>query len=1003
MEYKTLAEIAGTSGRRRVQFSSLMQRRVHNILLVSSLYDSFTFQEDGNLGEMLFSEYQELNLSSAPAFSRVSTAEEAIAVVRREPPDLVITMPRVGEMDVFEFGRQLKEIAPELPVVLLAYDTRELALLEARDDHFGVDRIFVWLGDARLFLTIIKWVEDALNAGPDTELSGLKIILLVEDSVHFYSVFLPMLYTEIVQQTQTLMGEGVNRMQRLLRMRARPKVLLAASYEEAWDIYETYSDHILGVMTDARFPHAGRCDASAGVDLIRAIHSDRDDIPVLLHSNEPENADIAQEVGATFVNKSSPTLLHEIRGFLRTYLGFGDFVFRMPNGEIVTTAGNLKQLAIALNEVPDESIMYHAGRNDFSMWLMARTEFDLAKAIRPISVSEFDTAVALRTYLLRAVKEYRTRVRTGLVQEFYSDSFDEEGAFTRIGVGSLGGKGRGLAFMNSLIGEYEVEHRIPGVRIGVPPTTVVATDVFERFMDANNLSPLALSNADDAAIRHAFLEATLPGATRDELRTFLERVTYPLAVRSSSLLEDSSYQPFAGIYQTYMLPNSNPDIDVRLGELCHAIRLVYASTYCADSKSYIESTPNRLEDERMAVVVQQVTGRRHGDYLYPDIAGVARSYDYYPVKGLRSEDGVASAVLGMGRMVVDGGKCIRFSPIQPRRLFQFSSTQAYLENAQRQFFALDMTKPAPVHEPLILADSNLALLDLETAMEHGTLAPVGSTYSSENDRVYEGVYRDGVKLVTMAGVLSGDAFPLPKVLSFLLDIGQAGFSTHVEIEFAVSLSREEGVPHEFTFLQIRPLVFDVSTEEIELAEIHPEDTICISGSTLGHGQIKGIRDIVFVRPDTFDRAKTVAMADEVGRVNRQLRDEGRPYLLVGPGRWGSADHWLGIPVTWSHISGARCIVETQMEGITVEPSQGTHFFQNITSFGIGYFTLGGPGVSSHFDPDWLMAQTPESESQHVRHLRVADELEIVVNSRSSFGVIMKPGRSVLPDKGDEKS
>ncbi len=1003
MEYKTLAEIAGTSGRRRVQFSSLMQRRVHNILLVSSLYDSFTFQEDGNLGEMLFSEYQELNLSSAPAFSRVSTAEEAIAVVKREPPDLVITMPRVGEMDVFEFGRQLKGIAPDLPVVLLAYDTRELALLEARDDHFGVDRIFVWLGDARLFLTIIKWLEDHLNAAPDTELSGLKVILLVEDSVHFYSVFLPMLYTEIVEQTQTLMGEGVNRMQRLLRMRARPKVLLAATYEEAEELYRKHRDHILGVMTDARFPHGGKCDAGAGADLIRAIHSDRDDIPMLLHSNEPENAEVAREIGATFVNKSSPTLLHEIRGFLRTYLGFGDFVFRMPGGEIVATAGNLKQLVAALKEVPDESIMYHAGRNDFSMWLMARTEFDLAKAIRPIGVSEFATAVDLRAYLLRVVKEYRARARAGLVQEFYSDSFDEEGAFTRIGAGSLGGKGRGLAFMHSLIGEYEVEHSVRGVRISVPPTTVVATDIFERFMEDNDLSFLALSDADDADIRHAFLGAKLPQETRDELRAFLERVTYPLAVRSSSLLEDSSYQPFAGIYQTYMLPNSDPDIDVRLGELCRAIRLVYASTYCADSKSYIESTPNRLEDERMAVVVQQVTGLRHGDYLYPDIAGVARSYDYYPVKGLKPEDGVASAVLGMGRMVVDGGKCIRFSPVQPRRLFQFSSTQAYLENAQREFFALDMAKPAPVHEPLIEADSNLALLDLESAMAHGTLAPVGSTYSSENDRVYEGVYRDGVKLVTMAGVLSGDAFPLPKVLAFLLDIGQAGFSTHVEIEFAVNLSREEGVPHEFTFLQIRPLVFDVSTEEIELNEIHPEDTICISGSTLGHGQIKGIRDIVFVRPDTFERASTVAMADEIGKLNRQLRDEGRPYLLIGPGRWGSADHWLGIPVTWSHISGARCIVETQMEGITVEPSQGTHFFQNITSFGIGYFTLGGPGVSSHFDPDWLMAQTPVSESEHVRHLRIPDELEIVVNSRSSFGVIMKPGESVLPDKGDNKS
>ncbi|MCD4691110.1 PEP/pyruvate-binding domain-containing protein, partial [bacterium] len=554
-----------------------------------------------------------------------------------------------------------------------------------------------------------------------------------------------------------------------------------------------------------------------------------------------------------------------------------------------------------------------------------------------------------------------------------------------------------------LIGEYEIEHRMPGIAIHVPPTTVVATDIFERFMESNDLSLLALSDADDDSIRRAFLEAELPKETRQELRVFLERVTYPLAVRSSSLLEDSSYQPFAGIYQTYMLPNSNADIDVRLEELCRAIRLVYASTYCADSKSYIDSTPNRLEDERMAVVVQQLAGRRHGDYVYPDIAGVARSYDYYPVKGLKPEDGVASAVLGLGRMVVDGGRCVRFSPTEPRRLFQFSSTETYLENAQREFYALDMAKPAPVHDPLLKPDSNIALLDLGTAMEHDTLAPVGSVYSPENDRVYEGVYRDGVRLVTMAGVLSGDRFPLPKVLSFLLEIGQAGFSTHIEIEFAVNLSQTEDAPHEFTFLQIRPLVFDVSTEELELAEVHTEDTICVSGSTLGHGQIKGIRDIVFVRPDVFDRAKTVDVADEVGQLNRRLRSEGRPYLLIGPGRWGSADPWLGVPVSWSHISGVRCIVETQMEGITVEPSQGTHFFQNITSFGIGYFTMGAGDAISNLDHDWLMAQVPETETEYVRHLQLPDELEIIVNSRSSFGVIMKPAMSVLPDRGDEVS
>ena len=996
MEFRALEEIAGRIERKRVPFSDLMPWRVRRILLVSSLYDSFTFQEDGNLGEMLFSEYQELNLSSAPNITRVSTAEEAVEAVRETNPDLVITMPRVGEMDVFEFGRTVKEIAPGLSVVLLAYDTRELAFLKDRGRPDSIDRIFVWLGDARVFLAIIKWTEDQMNMRHDAEVAGVKAIVLVEDSVRFYSSYLPMLYAEIMEQTQALMVEGVNRMQQLMRMRARPKVVLATSYEEGRELHESCRDSLLGVIVDASFPRGGRVDPSAGLDFVRMVKRHDPNTPALMQSTDPTNAEGAHAAGAAYIAKTSPTLLKELRGFMRAHLGFGDFVFSDPAGKEHARASDLRGLMEAVRSVPEESILFHADRNDYSTWLMARTEFDLAKAFRARATREFATTDDLRDYLISSVRDYRMRARAGLVEEFSSETFEEETAFTRIGSGSLGGKGRGLAFINSLLNAYEIEDRLPGVHITVPQTAVVATDVFDQFMRETGLAEFALEETDDTKIRTAFLSARLPRGTREELRAFLSRVRYPLAIRSSSLFEDSSFQPFAGIYRTYMIPNHDDDTDVRLDELCRAIRLVYASTYSNDSKSYIESTPNRLEEEKMAVVIQAVAGCRHDDYVYPDFAGVARSYDFYPIKGMKPEDGVASVALGLGRTVVDGGRCVRFSPAQPRRLYQFSSTGDYLKNSQREFYALDLSRPAPVAAPTEGPEANLALLDLDVAERHGTLGPVGSTFSQQNERVYEGVGRPGVRLVTMAGVLSGDWFPLPESLRFLLDVGKAGFTCHVEIEFAVCLSDVPGEAHRLSFLQIRPLVFGATAEIIDLSAVRNEDTICRSGSALGHGHLQNVRDIVYVRRDTFDRSKTVAIAGEVGAINGKLRKTGRPYLLIGPGRWGSADQWLGIPVRWSQISGARSIVETELEDVTAEPSQGTHFFQNITSFGIGYFTVAARDPESFIDRDWLCGHPAETETEHVRHITLREPLEIVIDSRSGRGAVMKPGRHVSP-------
>ncbi|MBD3236789.1 MAG: histidine kinase [Candidatus Eisenbacteria bacterium] len=993
MEIRSLETLVERRAGRAVDYHALMPRRVRNILLVASPYDSFTFEEDGALSEALFSEYLELNLRYAPSIEKAANADEAIARLGASSFDLVISLTRVGEMDVREFGRRAHEVVPDVPVILLAYDTRELSLLASRQTP-GIDRIFVWQGDVRLFLAIIKYVEDRLNAAHDAESAGVKTIILVEDSIRFYSAYLPMLYTEIVAQTQKLMAEGVNRMQQLLRMRARPKILLCDCYEEAHELYQRYRGHVLGVIADARFPREGAVDRQAGFAFGQMVKQDDPNVPVCIQSSERHNEAAAHAMGAAFIDKRSPTLLREVREFMRDFLGFGDFIFRRPDGRVVRRARDLRELLEAVREVPDETLLYHATRNDYSTWLMARTEFDLAKALRPRRADEFGSAQQLRDYLLAALRDYRDETRAGLVAEFTSRSFDLESRFVRIGDGSLGGKGRGLAFMNSLLRTYAIESAVPGVRIFIPPTVVLATGVFDQFMHDADLTRVALGDHDDARIRAAFLDAELPPTTRDALRTFLERVDYPLAVRSSSLLEDSSFQPFAGVYETYMLPNNHPDLEVRLDELSRAVRLVYASTYYVDSRSYIESTPNRLEEEKMAVVIQQIVGRRHEQYVYPDLAGVARSYDYYPMEEMAAEDGVASVALGLGRTVVEGGRCVRFSPAQPQKLYQFATPRDYLDGTQREFFALDLGRSASGGDPLERPDANLTVLDLEAAERHETLGPVGSVYSPENEVVYEGISRPGVKLISMAGVLSGSYFDLPRTLRFLLDLGQAGFSCHVEMEFAVQLRQRPDDPHEFAFLQIRPLVFGATGRDIDFGEVPREATICHTDMALGHGRFEDVRDLVYVRPDTFERSQTRAVAAEIGALNAELREAGRPYVLIGFGRWGSADPWLGIPVGWSQISGVRCIVEADLQDISVAPSQGTHFFQNLTSFGLGYFTVHTRDDRDFLDLPWLAAQPAQQASEHLRHLRFAEPLEIVVDGRSGRGVIMKPGEQL---------
>ncbi|MCP4680225.1 MAG: histidine kinase [Deltaproteobacteria bacterium] len=994
MRYRALESIAPEREKKKVVYDSLMLRRVRNILLVASQYDSFTFEEDGRLTEALFSEYLELNLRYAPNIVRVSTAEDALDELETGSFDLVISMLRVGDMDVAEFGRAASRLESGLPIVLLTYNTRELELLQDLGRLPGIDRVFVWLGDVRLFLAIIKYVEDRINVIHDARAAGVQSIILVEDNPRFYSAYLPLAYTELVRQTQNLMVDGLNRMDKMIRMRARPKLLLATSYEEGENLFRLNRNHVAGVILDAAFPKDGKLDDGAGIQFAKMVRETAPDRPVLIQSSDVANKTLAHSLGAHFINKRSTNLLRGVRRFMRDHMGFGDFIFRMPGGKEIGRSGDLSTLIEKLAEIPVESLIYHVARNDFSTWLMARTEFDLAKVLRPRRVEEFDSPEDIRRYLIAEIDMYRDRSRAGVVADFSRGTFKASSGFMRIGSGSLGGKGRGLAFMYSLLEQSKAVEKSADLNIFVPPTVVVATGVFDEIMLRTELTDVAFGESSDEEIARVFIETDLPEKVLESLRTFLGRAHYPLAVRSSSLLEDASYQPFAGLYRTYMIPNNHEDIEVRLLQLTDAIKLVYASTFYANARSYIVSTPNRLEEEKMAVVIQQVVGRRRGNYVYPDIAGVVRSYNFYPMDGMRPEEGVASVVLGLGKAVVDGGRSIRFSPKQPRRLYQFSSAKDTLASAQREFLALDLSND-DVEVDYSSEEMCLTSLDLDMAEKDGILPMVGSVYSNENEAIYDGTSRPGVRLVTMAGVLKAGVYPLAETLTRLLEVGVDGFSSHVEIEFAANIREDRDAPHEFAFLQIRPVVVGSRSQDINADSINSDDTICLSHKALGNGLIEDVCDIVYVPLEGFERNKTVEIAGEIGSVTGRLRAEERPFMLIGPGRWGSADRWLGIPVVWSQISGVRCFVETDMADIRVTPSQGTHFFQNITSLGIGYFTLNFDDDGGILNSDWLDAEPAEFETENIRHLRYPEPLEIVVSGRSGMGVVMKPGSSVF--------
>jgi len=964
------------------EFQDLMRFRVLDILLVATPYDAFVLEEAGELSERMLGEFRNLDLHYAPGLTAVATGAEAIELAKRQRRfNLLITTPQLADMNAVELAAAVRNAGLDVPVVLLARDSRELGVFAHRYGLDGLERAFVWQGDARILVAIVKSVEDRRNVANDSHAVGVQVILLVEDSARQYSSFLPAMYTELFQHSQRVVLEGLNLSQKILRMRARPKILLCTTFEEAETAFHEYAEEVLGIVSDVEFPRRGVKSPTAGAEFARLVRSSYPDIPILLHSSQPENEALARQLGASFLLKGSPLLLEELGRVMLEDFGFGDFVFRLPDGSEIDRAGDVKALEEKLRSVPAESVRFHAARNHFSRWLKARTAFGLAHALRPRRPDEYPSIEAVRDYLMAAIAAHREEQGKRLVADFDRATFDLSSDFYRIGGGSLGGKARGLAFVRRLISERGLRRRWPGVEVAVPMAAVLGTDVFDRFLAENDLRRFAIECDDDSELAERFQAAPFPHSAELDLAAFLGRVRHPLAVRSSSLLEDSQHQPFTGVYDTLMLPNDDDSVERRLRQALAAVKAVYASTFSRAAKAYLRATTYRLEEERMAVILQRIIGSPRGSRFYPTFSGVARSHNFYPTGPMRAEDGIAAVALGLGRTVVEGGSCLRFCPRYPQHVPQLASARGALASTQCDFWALPMATGGG-HETM-----REEAFSLEVAEQDGVLASVGSTYSHENDSLTDGTGRPGTRVVTFAPILKQHRLPLAEILSAVQREGSRGMGSAVEIEFAVDVA-DSGA--EFGILQMRPLALATAREAMELDSRDHEHAVCYSTRVLGNGRLDSLFDVVWVDFHAYDRARSREVAAEIARLNGQLVAERRPYVLIGVGRWGSRDPWLGIPVTWDQVAGARVIVEAGLRDISVTPSQGSHFFQNLTAFEVGYFTIGEHGDDGFVDWQWLAAQPTLSERGAVRHLRCATPLVVKMDGRSGNGVVLQP-------------
>ncbi len=967
-------------------FHELMPKKIGEILLVSTLYDACIMEEDGRLAERLIHEYQGLSLSEPPRLTWVSSAEEAFRYLDRKWFDLVITMRRLADMDVYAFGEQLKKQYPQLPVILLTHTAPDPRCTPAQPSPPGIDRTFVWSGNTDLILALVKSVEDQLNVDDDIETAQVRVILFIEDSPIYLSTLLPVLYREVMQQTQAVMEQGLNEEHKLLTMRARPKILAAESFEEATRLYERYLPFLLGVISDVRYPQHCELKDDAGITLLSRIKREQPDIPLLLTSAEPSNAEAAARIPAMFIDKNSPSLHDDVRAFLTGHLGFGDFVFRLPTGREIARVSTMHSFEKVLPTIPTESFYYHWSRNDFSRWLFARSEIILASKLRPATDNDFSGDVeGMRRFIIANISARRRRIQEGLVASFDTCGFDVDTEFLKIGKGSLGGKARGLVFLSNLLHRHPDLHRkYPQVNISFPRTLVITTEGFDAFIADNHLQGLKETELTDSDVAELFLRAEFPAWLEERLHQYLSQVNLPLAIRSSGLLEDNHYQPYAGLYRTYMLPNNHSDLAARLEQLVTAIKLIYASTYFRGPRAFAARAPHGPEREKMAIIIQRVIGKQYGDYFYPALSGVAQSQNYYPVPPMKTEEGVAHIALGLGKTVMEGGKVLRFAPRYPTTLPQFSSVEDILNNAQRYFYALKMKNSGLKLD----MDETSTLQRREVAEAEGEdpVKLLASTYSPVEHCIRDSAMMPGPKLLTFAQVLKYKRYPLAEILSDVLEIAQKGMGCEVELEFSMNLGSDLDQRPELSLLQIRPMASEETLTEVAISPDEIAKAFCYSTHALGNGRKRDLADILYVKPQVFDTVRMLEIAREIGELNAALSRRGRKYLLIGPGRWGSGDRWLGIPVGWADISAVGAIVETTTPQLKAEPSQGSHFFHNITSLGISYLVV-TPQGGDFLDWNWLQSLSPAHETFHVAHLQLDAPMILKLDGKKSLGVI----------------
>ena len=976
---------------RETEFHKLMQKRIFTVLLIATPYDSFMLEEDGRVEEQVYFEYVGLHLSSPPRFVKAVDYEEAKRFLKEMSFDLIIAMPGVDVSETFREAKIIDAEYPQIPFVVLTPFSKEVRRRIANEDLAGVDYVFSWLGDVDLILAIIKLIEDRMNAENDILNIGVQCIVVVEDSIRFYSSVLPHLFKYLFLQSRTFSTEALNEHERMLRMRGRPKVLLARDFEEAQALYDKYGEHILGVVSDMRFPHAGEKDPHAGLVLAETLHESYPFVPVIIESQESENKELVEKEGYIFLDKNSKTFPQDFRKAVEQNFGFGDFVVKDPvSGKEIMRIPDLKTLQKQVFNIPADALYAHCSNNDISRWLYSRALFPIAEILENKKFTHIDQADSIKELIFDGIVKYRKMKNRGVVAVFVKDRYDHYSNFQRIGEGSLGGKGRGLAFIDQIIKRHPECDDLKGVQITIPRTIVLCTDIFDQFMEYNGLYRIGLSREPDSEILSQFLKAKLPEYLIDDFKALFDVLDKPLAVRSSSLLEDSHYQPFAGIYSTYMIPFLK-DKDEMLRLLCDAVKGVYASVFFADSKAYMNATSNVIEQEKMAIIIQEVAGEWHGEYYYPSFSGVGRSINYYPVGEEKAEEGVAEVAAGLGKYIVDGSMALRFSPKHPGHALQTSTMELALRDTQRHLFGL--SNKAPESDEFSTDDGfNIRKISVGEAFETGALRYMVSTYDANDHVLRDTDWGKGRKVLTFANILKQGVFPLADAVNFMLSTGQYQMGRPVEIEFAgiinpdATSSEKKGIIY---WLQIRPIVDKKEMLDDSIMEADDKELLLRSETALGHGVMDNVRHIVYVKQKDFNSSNNPALAMEVERLNKGFIENSEPYILIGPGRWGSSDSALGIPVKWPQIAGARLIVETSLPGYRIEPSQGTHFFQNLTSFGVGYFTVDPEGGNGYFDIDQLDALPAKYESEAIRVVEFPEPLTIAINGKKGKGIVKR--------------